>query len=575
MRQLIKNIKSIPVLLIVLCFVACKENDVTLPKVVAGFTYTLNADTGLVTFINTSENADSYMWSFGDNTTSTEINPSKTYPTGSYTVKLTGKNAAGASATFEDTITVALPVPLQLPINFDDNVKYTTSIVGNVSFAVVDNPDVSGVNNVASKVGRITNVGANWENAFFNLEVPIDFSSLKSVKIKVHATVAVPVKLKFEDGTAAPVEADAMHSGAGWEELYFTLNESATYNDMVIFIDGPGTTAGMFYVDDIEQIDTATIPCTETMLKTPIDFDCNGIDYASKIVGNVSFTVVDNPEMSGIHNTATKVGQFTNVGANWENAFFNLDVPFDFSAGNTVTCKLFSNQALPIKLKFEDGTAAPVEVDVNHGGSGWEELVFVFAGATGSYNDMVIFADGPGTASGTFYIDDIAQTNMDVPVTLFDFEGGEVFTGSFDGGAYGVNANNPDMSGINTSAKVYQFYKVVGAAWYSGMFHIYGSDIDLSQGTTFKIKIWSPNANINIRFQLEKEGGGGTPPTYQVDQTLTQANTWVELTFDFSSTALNPSDGYDKIVIFPDFDAGNQVPVATEAIYYIDDILQE
>ena len=74
----------------------------------------------------------------------------------------------------------------------------------------------------------------------------------------------------------------------------------------------------------------------------------------------------------------SKVGKITNVGENWENAFFNLDAPVDFTIDKGIKLKLFSDQALPIKLKFEDGTEAPVEADVNHTGTGWEELTFTF-----------------------------------------------------------------------------------------------------------------------------------------------------------------------------------------------------
>ncbi|MEN8789291.1 MAG: hypothetical protein ABF295_07220, partial [Flavobacteriaceae bacterium] len=87
------------------------------------------------------------------------------------------------------------------------------------------------------------------------------------------------------------------------------------------------------------------------------------------------------------------------------------------------------------------------------------------------------------------------------------------------------------------------------------------------------VKIWSPKANINLRFQLEKEGNQGPIPTYNIDQTVTQANTWVEVVFDFSSTAINLADGYDKFVIFPDFDDSGQPP-GDGSVYYIDDIDQ-
>ncbi|KAA2218662.1 PKD domain-containing protein [Maribacter flavus] len=158
---------------------------------------------------------------------------------------------------------------------------------------------------------------------------------------------------------------------------------------------------------------------------------------------------------------------------------------------------------------------------------------------------------------------------------VVDFEDGGTLTGAFDNGANGANATNPDQSGINTSATVYQFNKIVGSAWYSGAFNVFPQDLSATGGTTFKMKIWSPNAGVNVRFQLEKEGNQGPIVTYNVDQTVTEANTWVELTFDFSSTPLDLTDGYDKIVIFPDYDESNQVPVATEAIYYFDDITQE
>ena len=206
-----------------------------------------------------------------------------------------------------------------------------------------------------------------------------------------------------------------------------------------------------------------------------------------------------------------------------------------------------------------------------------------FTGLTNTSNLAQIFFITDGTAEdqpGT--ITDILVDNMyfysgevtPSSVLPIDFEDGGSLTGAFDGGANGLNADNPYQSGINTSSKVYQFNKVAGAAWYSGFFNIFNEDLDLSQGTNFKFKIWSPKANINVRFQLEKEGGEGTPPTYQIDQNLGEANTWVELSFDFSSTALNPADGYDKIVIFPDFDEGNQVPIESEIIYFVDDITQ-
>ena len=72
----------------------------------------LNADTP-VQFVNASKGAATYQWSFGDpaNSTSTEANPSFTYPeAGTYTVTLTA-GSSGGNSTAVQTITVAPGAP--------------------------------------------------------------------------------------------------------------------------------------------------------------------------------------------------------------------------------------------------------------------------------------------------------------------------------------------------------------------------------------------------------------------------------------------------------------------------------
>lgn len=77
-----------------------KTNYITVfPDPIAGFNYQKSDLT--VTFTNTSQNANSYLWDFGDGNTSTETNPVHTYLTGgSYLVNLTS-----ASSTCGDDIT--------------------------------------------------------------------------------------------------------------------------------------------------------------------------------------------------------------------------------------------------------------------------------------------------------------------------------------------------------------------------------------------------------------------------------------------------------------------------------------
>ena len=68
--------------------------------------FTTNQNGNTVNFINTSEGASSYFWSFGDGTTSNQTNPTHTYSNfGTYTVTLTGFSSCGQSA-FTSVVTV-------------------------------------------------------------------------------------------------------------------------------------------------------------------------------------------------------------------------------------------------------------------------------------------------------------------------------------------------------------------------------------------------------------------------------------------------------------------------------------
>jgi len=566
MKQLLRKFQQISVLILAIAFIGCEEDDLVLPKVTAGFTYTLNIDTGMVTFINISENANTYKWDFGDGSESSLVNPTKTYGNGTYTIVLTSNNTSGASDTFEDEITVLIPEIATLPISFDgENTSYNTTVFGGASFEIVDNPDPSGSNTSTSKVGAITNAGVAFEGFFIDLGSSIDLSGNNSIKANFWSSTPIDVLLKLEEGAGGPVEATASHGGTGWEEIYFTFDSAGSYSRFTMFVDGPGTTSGTFYLDDIVQIATDDIPCPQTNLELPIDFDCNGIDYATKIVGNVSFEVVDNPELSGINSEVSKVGKMTNTGENWENAFFNLDVAIDFTVDKGIKLKLFSSQALPIKLKLEDGTEDPVEVDVNHGGAGWEELTFAFT-STASYNDMILFVDGPGTAAGTFYVDDIEQVAVTPPPPActetmlflpidFDCDGIDYESKRIPGDIGFSIIDNPQLSGANNVASKVGEIVNIGNNWENLNFTL-DTPISFATDKSIKLKLYS-TVSVDIKLKVET---GGTP----VENDQTHGGTgWEELIF-----TLPTSESFSNIIVFIDG------PGNTVGTFYIDDIEQ-
>ena len=566
MKKLLRRFKQISVLILAIAFMGCEDDDVVLPKVVAGFTHTINADNGVVTFINISTQAINYSWDFGDGTGATLLNPIKAYGNGNYTVILTVSNAAGASDTFQDEITILIPEIATIPITFDgENTKYEAEVFGGASFNVVDNPAPGGSNSSASNVGAITNIGAQYEGISFDLGADLDFTTDKSISINFWADAPVDVLLKLEEGTAANVEITASHGGTGWETIYFTFDSAASYSRFTMFVDGPGTTSGTFYIDDISQIATVDIPCLETNLELPIDFDCNGIAYTDKIVGDVSFDVVDNPELSGINAEASMVGKITNAGVNWENAFFNLDTAIDFTTDKGIKLKLYSDQALPVKVKLEDGTEAPVEADANHTGSGWEELTFAFT-STASYNDMVIFVDGPGTAAGTFYIDDIEQVSVTPPPPActetmlklpidFDCAGIDYESKRIAGDIGFSIIDNPQVNGINAVATKVGEIVNIGNNWENLNFTL-DTPISFATDKSIKLKLYSTQS-LPIKLKVE---GGGTP----VENDQNHGGTgWEELTF-----TLPTSESFSNIIVFID-GPGNAV-----GTFYIDDIEQ-
>ncbi len=91
---------------------SCKEDDDDPVKnPIASFQYAISQTNFLeVTFTNYSQNATSYDWNFGDGKTSTEANPVHVYDDpGNYTVVLTAKNSANASANYSLTIEIKDP----------------------------------------------------------------------------------------------------------------------------------------------------------------------------------------------------------------------------------------------------------------------------------------------------------------------------------------------------------------------------------------------------------------------------------------------------------------------------------
>jgi PKD repeat protein len=95
------------------------DDDEAKPKPTASFTY--EADGAEVTFTNTSKNATTYEWDFGDGETSTEAAPVHQYEAfGKYTVTLEATGPGGSATSLPDELTLAKTSPVVIDGTFTD-----------------------------------------------------------------------------------------------------------------------------------------------------------------------------------------------------------------------------------------------------------------------------------------------------------------------------------------------------------------------------------------------------------------------------------------------------------------------
>lgn len=337
MKQLLKNAKIVSMFIFVISFLGCTDDESIFPTVTSGFTYTVNEDTGTVTFINISEDARTYAWNFGDGSSSKEINPIKTYAaTGTYTVTLIATNGAGASDSSEDNVSVTITevptggggddptVATSLPIDFESNETLSGVFEegDGVTGVPIANPDQSGINTSDTVYEFTKATDAAWYSGLFQVfPSDIDLSASQAFTFKIwspKAGINVRLQLEKEGGGPVTYQLDQTVATADeWVSVTFDftgiVDPADGYDKIVIFPDYDATneTAGdgsVYYIDDLEQ-GAGGGQCTDTMLELPIDFDCSSITYDFVTFNGASFSVIDNPQLSGINDVASKVAE--------------------------------------------------------------------------------------------------------------------------------------------------------------------------------------------------------------------------------------------------------------------------
>lgn len=175
-----------------------------------------------------------------------------------------GDGSANFTFLFDD-IRLVNSVPITLPLHFEYPINYGWFDFDGGNMTVIDNPQVNGINTSTRVARMIKNPGQPWGGSFITLASPIDFTTLRTFKMKVFSPrVGAKVLLKVENLSNGGInfEREVLTTVAnGWEDLTFDysgINTGNTYQKIVIIFDlgtpGDGSANFTFYVDDIRLI---------------------------------------------------------------------------------------------------------------------------------------------------------------------------------------------------------------------------------------------------------------------------------------------------------------------------------
>lgn len=511
---------------------------------------------------------------------------------GTYNVRVVALSGGVATTQLIKPVTIVDPV--LLPITFESpTVNYGFTDFGGGVVTKINNPQVNGIN-TSAKVGKmVKNAPEVYGGSLITLGAPIDFSADKIFRMKVFAPrIGAKVLLKVENLTNGGISFEkevATTVANAWEDLVFdfrTINTTTAYQKIVLIFDlgtvGNGSANFTYLFDDIRL--TNTLP-GGSQIDLPVTFDAIGVNYNVTDFGNAqSLDAIDPANAANKVKKTTKISGAetwagTTMGVNGNG--FATRIPMAAGATN-MTVRVYSPASgIKIRLKIEDHTNPTKSVETEATTSAvntWETLIFNFsnqAAGTAAINfafnyDMAsIFFDFGTAGNGKFfYWDDVkfVGANPNAIALPLDFQSSTLtYTFTDFGGGNATVINNPQISGINTSSKVGKMIKNAGEV-YGGSFITLDAPINFSGSKIFKMKVFSPRVGAKVLLKVENLTNGGI--SFEKEVTITTANAWELVTFDFS--AINTANSYQKVVLI--FDLGTMGDGSANFTYLFDDI---
>ncbi len=182
--------------------------------------------------------------------------------------------------------------------------------------------------------------------------------------------------------------------------------------------------------------------------------------------------------------------------------------------------------------------------------------------AVGTYTVRVVALSGGAATSeltrSVSIVDPVLlPVNFESPTVNYSFT-------DFGGGAV-TKINNPQVNGINTSAKVGRMVKNPPEVW-GGSFIALGGPIDFSVNKVFRMKVFSPRVGAKVLLKVENLTDGGI--NFEKEVVTTVANSWEDLVFNYAG--INTANSYQKIVLI--FDLGTAGDGSSNFTFLFDDI---
>ncbi len=450
------------------------------------------------------------------------------------------------------------------------------------TFAVVDNPDPSGIN-ASPEVGEYTKGSSAFSTLAAVAPGVIDISSRPQYNLDVWFPVPGSIILQLESSTQGNKEVQrTVETGAAWQTVSFDFTDFQGITDWeslrLIFNPGTAEEGTVFYFDNLNQSEQTIDPCEGTIAIANIidDYECQrNYDYLN---GSSLISVVGNPSVTTA-NSSTYVGLYKDQPAMpWDALCFDFPAGIDLSSFNQLSFQILSQGAVPILLKLEGGTISPaVEIWTAVSATGvWETITGDFSNYVGGdYTRVCIFFNGgvETTQVDDYYIDNVQFAHAPYTSCIINFDDAAFISDTWkyfpadDSGAFEL-IDNPDPTGINQSAKVGKATEKAtsGQPW-QGMYTDLAAPIHFGSDKIIRMKIWSPQV-ATVTMKLERPLTPGAPTSGDLTVPNTKANEWEELQWDFSQTPITDDGEYARVTLIWDI---NNIP-AEDVIYYFDDV---